>query len=241
MASQIAARFRDQPAQGVSDVLADRSSLARHLAELRKAGQELVQGIARGRSSVDLADVDERIRELTAQLAADRAALELSYAAVDQQEAALWLVVQSLRRYAVLAERLDDLIEDWVDAVAGSDPAAARALRVEVLTAVRRRRRDLLTQLAVATQGVAALRLIEQDHLEVIWAIRAATTTTVAAMRTALIASQAAASPSGAGGPVGAAAIDDLQDTIAEMQAALDEVERRRQATLDAVQARPSS
>ena len=43
------------------------------------------------------------------------------------------------------------------------------------------------------TQGYAALRLIEQDDLEVIWAIRTATTTTATAMRTALLAVQAMA------------------------------------------------
>jgi uncharacterized protein YaaN involved in tellurite resistance len=43
-------------------------------------------------------------------------------------------------------------------------------------------------QLAVVSQGYSALRLIEHDNLEVIWAVRSAATTTATAIRTASLA-----------------------------------------------------
>ena len=79
------------------------------------------------------------------------------------------------------------------------------------------------------------MRIVEQDNLEVIWAIRAATTTTVTALRTALFAARATAdssedsrSGSGSGDPV----VAELRATLGEMGAALDEADRRRRTAL---------
>ena len=52
-----------------------------------------------------------------------------------------------------MTERLDPGIAD-------ADPARADVLRVDVLTVVRRRRSEILTQQAIATQGSAALRVV---------------------------------------------------------------------------------
>jgi uncharacterized protein YaaN involved in tellurite resistance len=191
---------------------------------------------ATGRPLVD--ELAGRVRRLVGELDADRSVLEVDYGAVDQQEAALWLAVLALRRYAYFAGRLDELSSAWIDSVAASDPQLARALRTGALTSIRRRRLDLLAQLAVATQGVAALRLIEQDHIEVIWALRAATTTTVTALNTAVLASRSVAADASGGPNLSSAAIDDVRETLNEMEEALDEVDRRRRVTLEAVRSR---
>jgi uncharacterized protein YaaN involved in tellurite resistance len=167
-----------------------------------------------------------------AALEADRQTLEVDNAAIDQQEAALWILIQTLRQYAFLAARLDELVSARLAELAATDPDAARALQVEALHAIRRRRRDLLLQLAVATQGYAALRLVEQDNLEVIWAIRAATTTTVSALRTALLAARATAGDDERDDATDAF-MGELRETVGQMQSALDEADRRRRATLE--------
>jgi uncharacterized protein YaaN involved in tellurite resistance len=56
---------------------------------------------------------------------------------------------------------------------------------------VRHRRQEILTQLAVAVQGYAALRVVEINNRELVRAVRIATTTTVAALRTAVMVAQA--------------------------------------------------
>jgi uncharacterized protein YaaN involved in tellurite resistance len=52
---------------------------------------------------------------------------------------------------------------------------------------------DLLTQLAVSAQGYMALDMIRKNNLELIKGVDRATTTTVSALRTAVIVSQALA------------------------------------------------
>jgi len=242
--TMIASRFGDRPVRDVEDLLSERASLSRHLRALREAGARLVRRNDGDRPSSDelardVAQVEDRIRELVAELDADRAVLEADNAALAQHEQALWREIQTLRQYAFLAGRLDDLVADRLDELAGSDPETARALQVEALYTIRRRRRDLLLQLAVATQGYAALRIIEQDNLEIIWGIRTATSTTVSALRTALLANQATSDRSGAATSGAADAMGELRGTMEEMLRALEEVERRRRSTLEQVQGRP--
>jgi hypothetical protein len=52
----------------------------------------------------------------------------------------------------------------------------------DVIHSLRQHRRDLLLQLAVASQTYASVRLIEQRNLEVIWALRSASATTLSAL-----------------------------------------------------------
>jgi len=56
---------------------------------------------------------------------------------------------------------------------------------------VRQKRQDLLTQLAVVVQGYLALDLIRKINLELVKGVERATTTTVSALRTAIIAALA--------------------------------------------------
>lgn len=240
----IASRFGDRPVRDVEDLLSERASLSRHLRALREVGAQLVARNDLDRSSAnelagDVARVEDRIRGLVTELDADRAVLEADNAALAQHERALWREIETLRQYAFLAGRLDDLVTDRLDDLSRSDPESARALQVEALYAIRRRRRDLLLQLAVATQGYAALRLIEQDNLEIIWAIRAATSTTVSALRTALLANQATSNRSGAATSAASDAIGELRTTMEEMLRSLEDVDRRRRSTLEEVHRRP--
>ena len=80
------------------------------------------------------------------------------------------------------ARRLDEILVERIGSLAATDAETARALRNEVVYMVRQRRRDLLMHLAVATQGRASLRRIEQGKHEVIRALRSASTTTLTAL-----------------------------------------------------------
>ena len=69
------------------------------------------------------------------QLDADRALLETDNAALAQQEQALWREIETLRQYAALAARLDQLMADHVEGLQAADPtqgprpAGRRAVR----------------------------------------------------------------------------------------------------------------
>jgi len=71
------------------------------------------------------------------------------------------------------------------------DPAKAKAIRESALFYVRQRTTDLLTQLAVSVQGYLALDLVKKNNVELLKGVDRASTTTVAALRTAVTVSQA--------------------------------------------------
>ena len=114
-------------------------------------------------------------------------------AAVEGEKATLWESMQRLQEYAVLAGALDGAIEQHVAQVESSDPTAATQLRSDLLFAVRQKHQDLLTQLAVSAQGYLALDMVRKNNSELIKGVDRATTTTVSALRTAVIVAQALA------------------------------------------------
>ena len=96
-----------------------------------------------------------------------------------------------LRQYAYLAEQLDKGLTGKIAEIEATDPERAKVLKDDLLFPVRQKRQDLLTQLAVSVQGYLALDLIRRNNLELIKGVDRATTTTVSALRTAVIVAQA--------------------------------------------------
>ncbi len=96
-----------------------------------------------------------------------------------------------LHQYIYVAESLDTRLATTVAELDASDPARAKALREDVLFYVRQKHQDLLTQLAVSIQGYLAIDIIIKNNIELIKGVDRATTTTVAALRTAVIVAQA--------------------------------------------------
>lgn len=99
--------------------------------------------------------------------------------------------MQKLRQYAHVGRAVDDALTVRLSTLEATDPEKARVVREELLFAVRQRVTDLLTQLAVGIQGYLALDLVRRNNLELIKGVDRATTTTVSALRTALMVAQA--------------------------------------------------
>ncbi|MEO6796369.1 MAG: toxic anion resistance protein [Candidatus Dormibacter sp.] len=112
-------------------------------------------------------------------------------AAIEQEKVNIWDVKGKLEQYIYLAGKLDAALAAQIDSIAQTDPERAKALREDVLFYVRQKRQDLLTQLAVNAQGYLALELVRKNNLELIKGVDRATTTTVSALRTAVIVAQA--------------------------------------------------
>jgi uncharacterized protein YaaN involved in tellurite resistance len=112
-------------------------------------------------------------------------------AALDQEKVHLWETMQRLAQYAYVAEHLDRALEAKIAQL--SDADKAKVLRDDVLYAVRQKHQDLLTQLAVSIQGYLAIDLVRKNNLELIKGVDRATTTTISALRTAVIVAQALA------------------------------------------------
>jgi len=117
--------------------------------------------------------------------------LQQDNASIDQEKVNLWGVMSRLRQYAYLAQALDTALSAKIATIATSDPERAKVLQEDMLFYVRQKNQDLLTQLAVSVQGYLALDVIRRNNLELIKGVQRATTTTVSALRTAVIVAQA--------------------------------------------------
>ena len=110
---------------------------------------------------------------------------------IEQEKVNLWTSMGRLRQYSYLAEQLDKGLTAKIAEVEATDPERAKVLKDDLLFPVRQKRQDLLTQLAVSVQGYLALDLIRRNNVELIKGVDRATTTTVSALRTAVIVAQA--------------------------------------------------
>ncbi len=110
---------------------------------------------------------------------------------LEQEKVNLWAVMGRLRQYIYLGQRLDAALTDKIAGIEATDPDRAKALKEDLLFPVRQKVQDLLTQLAVSVQGYLALDLIRRNNIELIRGVDRATTTTVSALRTAIIVAQA--------------------------------------------------
>ncbi|WP_375489559.1 toxic anion resistance protein [uncultured Jatrophihabitans sp.] len=115
-------------------------------------------------------------------------------AAIETEKQNMWTTMGKLSEYNTLASALDDAVTQKVSEleVAGNSDAAT-ALKSDALFAIRQRRQDIMTQMAVSVQGYMALDLVRKNNLELIKGVDRAQTTTISALRTAVIVSQALA------------------------------------------------
>jgi uncharacterized protein YaaN involved in tellurite resistance len=112
-------------------------------------------------------------------------------AALEQERVHLWAIKTRLEQYAHMAGALDESLTRKVATLESTEPDKARALKEDALFYVRQKRQDLLTQLSVVVQGYLALDLIRKNNIELVKGVERATTTTVSALRTAVIAALA--------------------------------------------------
>lgn len=111
--------------------------------------------------------------------------------ALNLEKTNLWATMGRLNQYVYIAERLDTKLAARVAELELTDPDGARALQQDVLFYVRQKHQDLLTQLAVSIQSYLAIDVIIKNNIELIKGVDRASTTTVSALRTAVIVAQA--------------------------------------------------
>jgi uncharacterized protein YaaN involved in tellurite resistance len=132
-----------------------------------------------------------QLDDITKALAASQDELRKDNAAIEQERANLWTLMGSLTEYAILMSELDAGVDAKATELDSVDAAKAQAFRADVLFAVRQRRQDILTQLAVAAQGYLAMDMVKSNNVELIKGVERARTTTLSALRTAVIVAEA--------------------------------------------------
>ncbi len=117
--------------------------------------------------------------------------LLMDNAAIDTERAQLWKTMHKLEQMIHISKSLDKSLEDKANELDATDPAKAKAIRESALFYTRQRTTDLLTQMAVTVQGYLALDLVKKNNVELVKGVDRASTTTVAALRTAVTVAQA--------------------------------------------------
>ncbi|HZU51279.1 MAG TPA: toxic anion resistance protein [Sphingomicrobium sp.] len=131
------------------------------------------------------------ISAILARLASGKDELLMDNAAIDTERANLWKTMHKLEQMIHISKSLDEKLEDKANELDATDPAKAKAIRETALFYTRQRTTDLLTQMAVTVQGYLALDLVKKNNVELVKGVDRASTTTVAALRTAVTVAQA--------------------------------------------------
>ncbi|SNS74519.1 Uncharacterized conserved protein YaaN involved in tellurite resistance [Sphingomonas laterariae] len=131
------------------------------------------------------------ISSILARLAGGKDELLKDNAAIDVERQNLWAAMGRLEQMIHVSKALDAKLEARAMDLEIADPAKSKAIRETALFYVRQRSTDLLTQMAVTVQGYLALDLVKKNNVELVKGVDRASTTTVAALRTAVTVAQA--------------------------------------------------
>lgn len=131
------------------------------------------------------------IQSILAALQSGKDELLMDNAAIDVERQNLWAAMGKLEQMIHVSKALDARLEEKAAELEMTDPAKAKAIKETALFYVRQRTQDLLTQMAVTVQGYLALDLVKKNNVELVKGVDRASTTTVAALRTAVTVAQA--------------------------------------------------
>ncbi|MFD1788186.1 toxic anion resistance protein [Sphingomonas floccifaciens] len=198
-------RFLDRPVKAMdkdSGVGADLAALRRTIEDLDPGKQgnlmtskKLFGIIPFGNKMRDYFDgyksSQTHISTILKSLASGKDELLMDNAAIDVERQNLWNAMGRLEQMIHLSKTMDQALEDKANELDHSDPAKAKAIRETALFYTRQRTQDLLTQMAVTVQGYLALDLVKKNNVELVKGVDRASTTTVAALRTAVTVAQA--------------------------------------------------
>jgi uncharacterized protein YaaN involved in tellurite resistance len=202
-------RLLQQPAKAMdSGPLSKTSDVSNNLVKLRRTVEDLDpsrQGLLSKKTLFGIIPFGNRLRDYFAKYESSQrnidAIIQSLYrgqdelrqddAALEQEKANVWAIKDKLQQYLYMSAQLDSALTAKIASLQSTDPDKAKALQEDVLFYVRQKRQDLLTQLAVNMQGYLAMDLIRKSNMELIKGVDRATTTTVSALRTAVIVAQA--------------------------------------------------
>jgi uncharacterized protein YaaN involved in tellurite resistance len=202
-AASVSNRILDQPVRGLSED----SGVSQALVSLRSTVEELdpSQQAATKRKLLGIIPMGDKLTNYFQkyQSAQDHidAVLNALYhgqdelrkdnATIEQEKRNMWEVMQRLQQYIYVSRKLDAALETRIAEIEAQNPEKARLVKEDMLFYLRQKEQDLLTQLAVSIQGYLALDMVRKNNLELIKGVDRATTTTISALRTAVIVAQA--------------------------------------------------
>ena len=209
-AASVSNRMLERPVRMMKDgLLGEGSAIGKGLVDLRQkidelnparqgdlfAPRKLLGLIPFGNKMEDYFDqyrsAQSHINAILEGLADGKDELLRDNAAIEQEKVALWDTMQRLEQYVYIGKQLDEKLSERVVEIEAVDPEKARVVKEELLFYTRQKVTDLLTQMAVNVQGYLALDMIRKNNLELAKGVDRASTTTISALRTAVMVAQA--------------------------------------------------
>ncbi|MEJ7833697.1 MAG: toxic anion resistance protein [Nocardioides sp.] len=206
-AAETSNRMLEQPVRALKEGgIAQGSAVGKTLLELRRTVEDLDPSQAQGAKRwLDMLPFGDKITDYFRKYQSAQTSLngilhslrngqdELTKdnVSLNLEKTNLWAVMGRLNQYVYVAERLDTKLSAKIAELEMSDPEAAKAMSQDVLFYVRQKHQDLLTQLAVSIQSYLAIDIIIKNNIELIKGVDRAATTTISALRTAVIVAQA--------------------------------------------------
>ena len=205
--SQTSSRFMQQSLREAKTKGDAQASVATSLSELRTTMEQLAPkeetfvekafGWLPGRNVAkryfrSFETNQDQLDEVLGALSRGQEMLQKDNAELAVERRSLWEDLGALQKAAYLLGVLDDRTVRRVEQARAEGKAAeADALERDVLFAVRQRRQDVATQIAVTVQAYMSMGLIEDNNTKLQQGVERARTTTVTALRTAVITAQA--------------------------------------------------
>ena len=205
--SQTSSRFMQQSLRESKEKGNAQASVAKSLSELRTTMEDLAPkdetfaekalGWLPGRNLAkryfrNFESNQDQLDEVLGALSRGQEMLQKDNAELSVERRGLWEDLGALQKAAYLLSLLDDRTVRRAEQLRtegkGQD---ADAMERDVLFAVRQRRQDVATQIAVTVQAYLSMGLIEDNNTKLQQGVERARTTTVTALRTAVITAQA--------------------------------------------------
>ncbi len=208
-AANVSNRFLERPVNAINEgALDSKSKVSKTLVDLRRTVEDLdpskqgdlfapkrLFGIIPMGSKVrdyflKYQSSQSHINKILESLYNGQDELRMDNATIEQEKVNLWETMEKLEQYIYLAKKIDQALVAKITEVERKEPEKARVVKEEMLFYIRQKVQDLQTQLAVSIQGYLALDLVRKNNLELIKGVDRASTTTVSALRTAVMVSQ---------------------------------------------------
>ena len=205
--SQTSSRFMQQSLRESKEKGNAQASVAKSLSELRTTMEDLAPkdetfaekalGWLPGRNMAkryfrNFESNQDQLDEVLGALSRGQEMLQKDNAELSVERRGLWEDLGALQKAAYLLNLLDDRTVRRAEQLRAEGRAQdADAMERDVLFAVRQRRQDVATQIAVTVQAYLSMGLIEDNNTKLQQGVERARTTTVTALRTAVITAQA--------------------------------------------------
>lgn len=205
--SQTSSRFMEQSLRESKEKGNAQASVAKSLSELRTTMEDLAPkdetfaekalGWLPGRNLAkryfrNFESNQDQLDEVLGALSRGQEMLQKDNAELAVERRGLWEDLGALQKAAYLLNLLDDRTVRRAEQLRAEGRAQdADAMERDVLFAVRQRRQDVATQIAVTVQAYLSMGLIEDNNTKLQQGVERARTTTVTALRTAVITAQA--------------------------------------------------